>query len=448
MSVLLLKGVFCMKRFLAILLVLLLCCSAAAAEVTSKKLETNDASLIGPLNLLVVQGEDRLEHLADTEMNLLSDGYYSVSYDNTANAIKVREPEKGLYGTIGRDGKVLVPVQYDELDALSDRWTAGIMLTESTGENYDYQTLLGEKKYYLVDTVDIWYLDTKLATLTREEYRSAAAFGDYLCIRDRNDAYTFVNKAFEKPAGEVTYSQEYSEARGAVTHCGTGLPAFTEGCTLTAEEVRQRTYIFEDYSAKTKTLKDLQGNVLADLSAYDSCTLDRDTGLITIRNEEKKKGLLDAEGKELFPCLYDELDFDLAKAARTGWIEAVRDGKAGFVSLKDGSESGFEYQQDAVKLKGYFLKVEDPKDGKILISPEGELTARFAEAEPAYQAPYAVVKESADSSWTVIGLKGENVLPDAPEVNGDYGFSFSDDGSLILVYAKDYSYTLYTVTNE
>ena len=433
-----------MKKILAILLVLLLCCSAAAAEtnVTSKILETKDASIIGALNLLIVQGGDRLDHLADTEMNLLSDGYYRISYDRTTGAIKTREPEKGLYGTIGKDGKVIVPNQYDEMDLLSDRWTAGIMLAETTGENYDYQVLFGEKKYYLVDSVDIWYGSNKLSTLSREEYKSASAFGDYLCIRDRNDNYTFVNKAYEKSSAEVKYSQEYTEVSGVITHNGSNTAAFTEGCALTPDEVRQSVWL------KGKALVDLQGNVLADLSGYSYCSVNPDTGLVTTNSADSKKGLLDITGRELIPCIYDSLGYDLENALRTGWLDAVRDGKIGFVSLKDGSEVGFEYQKDAARVKGRFLLVEDPREGKILISPEGEIPARFTEVTPASYAPYAVVRTDADSPYTVINLKGENVLPDAPEVNGEYGFTFSDDGSLILVYAKDYSYTLCSVVSE
>lgn len=432
-----------MKRLIAILLVLMLSCSVAAAEVTSKKLDVKDASLLGALNLLVVEDENRNERLADTDLNYLSDGYDSISYDTLSGAIKVKlEGDNGFYrhGTIGVDGKLLVPVQYDDVELLSDRWTAGIKLTETTGESYDYESMFSkEKKYFLIDTVDIWYKDTNLGTLTRSDYKTASAYGDYLCIRNRNDEYTFYNKAFEKSPAEIRFSQEYEEKSGAVTHMGSGTPAFCAESTLTKDEVRQSVY------ALNKKLVDLQGNELADLAGY-SLTTTYPSGMTKTKDDAGKVGLLDASGREVFPCKYDEIGFDLDNALRTGWLDVVSDGKIGFVSLKDGSESGFVFQKDAAKLRGYFFQIEDPKEGKILFSCAGEIPTRFAEAAPAYYAPYAIVKATADSKYTVIDLKGEEVIPDMPEVNGDYNITFSNDGSLILICDKDRNYILYTVT--
>ena len=159
-----------MKKLVLILLALVLCCSAAAAEtaVTGRKLEAKDVELISGLNMFSL-GQNRAEYLADLDLNILSDGYYSISYKKDEDTIAVREPEEGKYGTIGKDGKVIVPAQYDEMEAISSRWFAGITLEEATDDNYDYQTLLGEKKYYLVGSVDIWYGAEKVGTLTRSE---------------------------------------------------------------------------------------------------------------------------------------------------------------------------------------------------------------------------------------------------------------------------------------
>ena len=431
-----------MKKLVLILLALVLCCSAAAAEtaVTGKKLEAKDVELIGELNMFSV-GQNRADYLADLDLNILSDGYYSISYKKDADTIAVREPEEGKYGTIGKDGKVIVPAQYDEMEALSSRWFAGITLEEATGDNYDYQTLLGEKKYYLVGSVDIWYGAEKVGTLTRSEYKSAKAYGDYLAVRSREDVYTFYNKAFEKSAAEVKYGDEYTEDSGVITHNGTNTPAFTAGCALTADEVKQTVWVTRD-----NKLLDLQGNELADLSGYRNCSYNSSNGLIAAYDQDGKRGLLDTTGAVMVPAQYDELGLYPEIALRTGWLDVVKDGKIGFVNVADHSEAGFEYQKSAARVKGSFVQIEDPKEGKILVTAFGEIPTRFAEAEPAYYAPYAVVKATADSPWTVINLKGEEVIPDMPEVRGAYSVTFSDDGSLILVCDKDYTYTLYTVT--
>lgn len=432
-----------MKKFVLILLALMLCCSIAAAEttVTVKPLEDVSVNMIANVNMLTVT-KDRLEYLANTDLNILSDGYYSISAaSNSETTLEVREPENGLRGAIGLDGKVIVPTEYDDLEIFNDRWIAGIKLVESSASNYDYESLLGAKKYYLVDSVDIMYCGEKLGTLTRDDYRTGTAYGDYLCIRSRDNKYTFYNKAFEKSPVNVDYSREYEDNRGEVTHNGTGQKAFTAGCTLTPEEVKQSVY----YSYYNKNLVDLQGNVLADLSEYDNVYLDADTGLVILTTKDQKKGIMDPTGKVIVECKYDDFDYGYARALRTGWIYAEKDGKAGFVSLKDGTETGFEYRKDAVKQRGWFLQIEDPKSGIILISPLGELPA-FFEAEADYNAPYAVVKDTADSGYRLIGLDGKDVIPNQPEVENSYNFNASYDGSIIIVTDKDYNKTLYLVS--
>ena len=69
-----------MKKFVLILLALMLCCSIAAAEttVTVKPLEDVSVNMIANVNMLTVT-KDRLEYLADTDLNILSAGYYSHS---------------------------------------------------------------------------------------------------------------------------------------------------------------------------------------------------------------------------------------------------------------------------------------------------------------------------------------------------------------------------------
>lgn len=433
-----------MKKWLLVTLALVLCCSVASAElsvtvntVEARNLELNESAG----TLILTDSETRKERVVDADMNPLSgdydrvtarDGMYHVCNDN-------------VWGLLDGRGSQVIPVEYDDVTVMSGRWAAGVRLTEATSDNYDYETLFSDsKKFYLIDTVDVYYCGAKMATLSRQEWRGGTAYGDYLCVQNRDKQYAYYNKDFVKADTEPDYSREYEEnyRTGKVIHLGSGQEAFTAGCTLTTEEVKQSTWIKDD------RLVDLQGNVLADLSSYYSSSVDPDSGLVKIRNKQNQYGLVDATGTELIPCRYESIDYDLAKAKATGYLYAVRDGKAGFVNLETGAETGFEFIESAGRQKSAFIVVEDPREGTILISAAaGELPSRYQEVNVPYNSTggFATVKEM-DGKVHVIGMQGQDILPDDPEVKDLYYANYADDGSIILVQDIERTYHIYQIS--
>ena len=435
-----------MKKCLLLMLALVLLCSTALAELSVTVTTADDGNL--ELNeyantLVLTDRETRKERVVDAGLNPLSGDYDSISIRDGM----YRVCNGNLWGLLDGQGNAVLPVAYDDISVMSSRWAAGIKLTEATSDNYDYETLFSDtKKFYLIDTVDVYYCGELKATLPRQEWRDGTAYGDYLCVMNRDKQYAFYNKDFEKSTAEPDYSREYEEdyRSGKVIHQGSGQEAFTEGCTLTPEEVSQSTWI------KDKKLVDLQGSVLADLSGYYSSSVDAESGLVKVRNNESLYGLLDAAGRELVPCLYEEIDYNLAKAETIGYLYAVRDGKAGFVSLKDGTEAGFEFMESAGKQRGAFIVVEDPREGTILISAAaGELPGRYQEVNISYNssAAMATVKET-DGRVHVIGMRGEDVLPDDPEIRDLYYVNYSVDGSLILAQDAERVYHIYRISGS
>ena len=89
------------------------------------------------------------------------------------------------------------------------------------------------------------------------------------------------NKDMEKPAFEAQGRDEYYDdyKAGTVVHQGSGQAAFTAGCTLTADEVKEAYWLDKD-----KQVLDLQGNVMADLSTYYSAYKPV-SGLFKLRSE-------------------------------------------------------------------------------------------------------------------------------------------------------------------
>lgn len=429
-----------MKKLLLLMLALCLFCTAASAEV--KTVSAGSLTLNKSANTFVVYTAGRNYQVVDADMNPLSSEYDQVS-SNSYGLYTVKTKD-GSAGLLSARGEVLINPEYGDIKIINDRWYAGVRLTESTAENYDYKTYGSDPKFYLVDTVDIFYYGTLLHTFTRMEYDSANAVKDYLIVTSRDKKYTAYNKEFTlSPFVPDSGYSEYKENwnTGKIIHVGSGQEAFTAGCTLTPDEVEKSVWIKKD------RLVDLQGNELADLTPYYSKSVDNATNLIKVRDNYKKYGLLDATGKELIPCKYDELGYNLDIALVTGYLYAVRDGKSGFVCLKDGSEKGFEFLESAGKQRSAFIVIEDPREGTILIScAAGELPGRYKSVEIPYTsaAMFATVEEM-DGRIHVIDVYGNETLEDNPEIKYTYDADYSNDGTMILVRDIERQYHIYTV---
>ena len=441
-----------MKKILAMVMALALCVCAAAAcaetTVESKVIEAYGLELNTKANTLVLtDGKTYDKYVVDTEGNKLSDSFAYISSNDGFYTVGNEDLHLGL---LDGQGKQLLPLEYGEIKVYGTKWIAGIKLvvSEDSEENPDYKSLFGGKSY-MIDSVDVYYAGEKKATLTRAEWDYAKAFGDYIAIEDRNDKMSFYNKDFVKSPAEASYAYEYNNdySTKTVTHLGSGQAAFTEGCTLTPEEVQQSVWV-----NRNDQLIDLQGNVIADLSAYKRAQVDADSNLVKLENGDGKVGLADSTGKELVPCVYDKMTYALAGALQTGYLYVEKDGKNGFVNLATGEETGFTFMKDAGDQRANFILVSDAREGKILVSAmAGELPGRYKETNAAFQNqadgnPYAVVKEM-DDTCRVVGQLGEEVLPGVT-FSGIYDAKISDDGTLILLPGEGNSYTLYTVSYD
>ena len=442
-----------MKKWLSLAVALVLCTGIAAAcaetTVSEKVIEAYNLELNTKSNTLIVTDRSTgQKYVADTEMNRLSDQYAYISeeegYFEAAN-------EDLHVGLLDGQGKLILPLEYGEVDVLSDRWIAGIRLvvSENADENPDYRSIFGGNSY-MIDTVDLYYAGEKKGTMTRSEWKRGKAFGDYLAIEDREGKQTYYNKDFTKVESETKYAYEYEDdySTKTVTHLGSNQAAFTAGCTLTAEEVVQSLWVNGN-----KQVLDLQGNVTAELTACRYANVDAESNLIKIENEDGKKGLADGTGKVLVPCLYDSLSYALTGAMASGYIYAEKDGKSGFVNLATGAETGFTFTKEAGSQRANFIIVDDAREGKILISAAaGELPERYQDVSANFPnkgdaCKYAVVKGQ-DETCRVIGQLGEDILPGVT-FKSVYDAKFSDDGTLILLPGEERgTYVLYTVNYD
>lgn len=434
-----------MKKFLLLLAALCLCCTAALAETTvnERVAEVRSLELNAKTNTLILRTDNGYV-ITDTDGNILSDAY---SYVRSRGAYFEVTNEDGVNttGLLDGRGKLIAPLSYGTFEAINDSWVAGIKLAKATAENYDYKLMFGDG-YFLVDSVDIFFKGELKGTLGRMEYSSAEALGDYLRVRDRESKNAFYNSDMVKSPVEASSSGEYYEdySSGTITHQGSGQAAFTAGCTLAPENVSQ--FLYE----KKKSVLDLQGNVLMDLSAYDSVTV-RAGDMIRVKNADRLSGLVDITGKECIPCIYDELDYDLASAEAIGYLRVVKNGNDGFVSFATGEEKGFDFADNATRNYACYLTADDLDGSKIVISAAaGKLPVKYKDFSAAMSGKTSrlAVVQDADGRVGVIGLMGEEIIPLSDTWRSVYDLNVSDDGSVILARLESGKYAVYTVNYD
>ena len=374
----------------------------------------------------------------------LSDPYDMMYlYSSTDDYIKVIRG--GNVGMLAGDGRVLIPAKYGDVEYLSDRWAAGIALKPSTAENYDYSSSGSDKSYYLIDYVDFYYRGELAGSLPRMDWKSATAFGDYLAVENQAKDFFYYNKKMEKQERVETLlkqdlsfsrSEYFSDYKTGVWHNGTNQKAFVPECTLTQDEVDKDLYY------RDGELVDLQGNLVCRPEGCEPAGIYMSGPLVRVRNSDRKYGFIDLTGKQVVPCIYDNVENDAKAVASLGYAYAERDEKAGFVNVATGEEIGFEYSTKLCKQYQGYLTITD-LDGSLIVitAASGKLADRFAEFEAprSYSCspnPLAVVQDAAGRIG-VLNIRGEWVIPFEAGLEGRDRINTSFDGKTLAGYYSD-----------
>ena len=442
-----------MRKLLVMILALCLCVSAAgAASVTAAVLDLPESVSYVQMDidsgrLIVTDGEKNVKWLADADLNRLSDDYADL---NTASYSRFRfYTDKGLTscGLMDADGSILVPAEYADARGIgdTDRWAAGFLLADGTEDDYDYYSFGlfvddSNRKYYCIETVDLYYKGTKVASLSRDEWGDGIPYGDYLFLKNRDGRYAWYDKDFVRSTVRELSEFNYDKDQNVI-HSGSGQAAFCPECTLTEDNVRRSTWKSSDGK-----LLDLRGNELGDFSEYYSAHYDDDMGMATVSDENWKYGIADLTGKLLVPMLYDSV-YPGDDTKQLGWVRAVKDGKEGFVNLTTGEETGFVFEAFSGRSSGGFLWKEDPDKGDTLLicAAAGEMPERYQKVED--KGPYMLVTKAVDTIH-LIDICGKDVLPEDAYLGEDVLCSL--DGTLIMTRMHDEEgkavYTVYKIT--
>lgn len=420
--------------------------TTAGAEENKIALNARDLSVSSATETLVICGENSgLYGLIDANGNAITEEKYDSIYAvSNMPYFKVKGTSAdGLHreGLLDDQGNELVPAQYADVDVVSDIWQVGLTLTPSSADDKDYTVSnwsTGENEFYRIDQADFYFRGEKVGTLSRSEYDGyPTAHGDYICVTDRTKNRTFYNSRFEKSPYAADYSAEYESEykNGSIRyyHQGTGQQAFTEGCTLTPEEVESAYTYYEG------VVYDLQGGeAFRTAQNYDTVRDYKDGYAVVSMN--RKEGVIDLSGREIIPVEYDNVGNYSDHPFAYGYISAVKDGKFGFLDLNGNVTCDFVYSEDAVDDRGSFGQIQN-LDGSIIIlsAAVGELPEHYKDVSfPSYSNSRCFIAENENGEESLIDLYGNTLIP-----FGEYRISANAAGTVAVVRPDYHNYEIY-----
>lgn len=430
---------------------LCLCMAAASAEtlVFPAFYDWESAELNQESKVLVVRAKGAAGY---TLVNVLGTPINDMTYRSARNRDSFVEVsvEEGVnvLGAVDASGRLVVPMMYGDIHYVSDRWLVGVVLEPATEEHYDYSTYGSTKNFFLVSRYDIYYWGNLVGSMGRTDYKSAYARGSYLFVSNVAGDYTAYNSAFVPSPVQVTSSREYVEdyRNDTITHAGSGMLAFTPGCSLTAFDVEKPVEIVN------KALVDLAGNVLAPANTYRT-VYSFYGDYAYVRDADGRYGIIDKNGMQALPCVLDQSLSYSGNTFAGGYELVVKDGVLcwarpyeGIVMTSDLSE-GISYRR-----YGSFVTYQDMAGKTLLFTPLGKLPAVYADVHGTSRSGASLmVVQNNEGACGVIGLAGEEVIPVTSEFDSMYDLDVSYDGTVVLGdlgYRAPQRYVIYNIAYD
>lgn len=333
---------------------------AAMADITLENLGTlENVEWVSGTNLIQTEGDNGYG-LQTVDGTAVTEQIYGRSMYCEKGYITVYTAESGLNseGLISQEGKELMPLQYGDIDVLSNQWALGFILEEATSSQYDYTNLWGDEAYYLIQTVDVYHIENGeavcLASLGRDEYMDAYEAGKYINIQDRSTSkVTTYDAEFQQVATDVSLYEEPEDARGLTTFRDNG-----------------------QYG-----LMDSEGNVVMEASFYTIYDFDGDYARVSTGDKE---GLIDKQGNVVVPAEFDDVDYSYyaplneegdPKAYNCyGYYAVEQDGKLGYIDASGAFTCEPKYSADVADNYGASATLTDLEGNTILQAADGTET--------------------------------------------------------------------------
>lgn len=339
--------------------------------------------------------------------------------------------DPNCYGLFDQNGAVRIPFQYGNIDVENEHWALAAVLAEATADNYDVEDSYN-KKYYLIDRVDLYYLEeggaTLVAALTRGQIADCHGMGSYINIQDRSTGIiSCYDSGFQQVASGL--KDIFSEPEG-----------------ISADDYR----IFSENGQQG--LADAAGNVLI-APAYRY--MDFPVGNYTVVSTGEKEGLLDLSGNLILPAQFDSvmrsynLPADKPGGRNVGYVAN------GYVMVEEGNKTGYcdvngtitcepSISSDILENNGASCLYVDMEGKQHVLAADGADTV-IGDYENVYALTcasgmlYKIRDENYDTG--LLDWHGNELLPT------DYSdMSVSGDGAYLLVNVDTYTSVLYKIS--
>lgn len=344
-------------------------------------------------------------------------GYFTVANENITNNLSL----------IDINNNKLTSRMYGDIKMISENWFVGVVLTKTTGDDYDYSSWFSDNRY-IVDYYDIYHLPTgKIGSLQRGEYKSAKAFGDYLLVADLNGAVQLYNRSLTPVSSQFTrsYDCEYYIAQNTkdVFSRITGqkiASGYVSVDSLNGDlfAVRDQQYCYG--------IIDRQGKLILDTD-YASVSYSSMTGMIEIK-KDGYVGLFDPNTKKIvLPCEYDSIIApDHYNINNRGYYMVEKASKVGYVNANNQITCPLSYSKAAMTLVGCTMYAADLDGTYKLVAADGTITPLpgVTEISKYYNSPdgyYLVIKNQA-GLWGIMDWHGNLIVDYCAQYDGDFDF--------------------------
>lgn len=413
------------RRMLCLLLamLMLLACAPATAATTlsqpyTPEYRTNAYNTYSStISLIVTQGTSSYYALFDMQGKQLTNQPFIMMSNSYGMWEVAVQSGTNTVGLLDAGGHIAMPMEYGAVDVIDEYWAIGVRLTPASSEQYDYKSWDG-KSFYLVTSYDVYFDGQMVGSLSRTQYSSATAFGEYLYVRNNANEYHFYNKSmvesgYDSSMGSTEYDEKYVSGKGyEVYHRGSGQQAFTAGCTLTSDEVVNDIYIKNDGKGY-----DLQGNVLFDVAThYESVR--KYYGDYAAFRTNGKYGLIDRKGQVVLPAEYDEIPYYTTPDGNgyeyfcCGYQAVVKDGKLGYVDTNGNVTCDFKYAASNARYSSNpnFATLQDLTGNYIVLAAAKGEIGSYQDARIFTGYSTLISVQNSDGSIAVMDMQGDVVL--------------------------------------